>query len=110
MRGLYTHASDRMRNDLKHALQARTTHPAGAPGETPRHQPSPGDREEMISRTPPSRSEAPMRPRLGIRGEPELTASDLAIYQKLESGAKGTRTLTSCLQSRAGPPADHAEC
>ena len=124
MRGLYAHASDRMRDDLRHALQVRwedslrervaisphspvplldallaplraTTQQAAsqaAPGETPQHQPSAGDREKMISQIPPSRPEAPRRPRLGIRGEPELTASDLARYQKSESGAKGTRT------------------
>ena len=124
MRGLYAHASDRMRDDLKHALQARwedslrdraamtprspvplldgllaplraTAQPPTnqmAPGETPRHQPSRRDREKMISQIPPNRPGAPRRPRLGIRGEPELTASDLARYLESGSGAKGTRT------------------
>ena len=46
----------------------------------------------MISQIPPRPPEAPRRPRLAIRGEPELTASDLARYQESESGAKGTRT------------------
>jgi hypothetical protein len=114
MRGLYAHASGRMRDDLKHALQARwedslrdraaiaprspvplldgllaslraTAQPPAsrtAPSETPRHQPSPGDREKMIPQIPPSRPVAPRRPRLEIPGEPELTASDLARYQK----------------------------
>jgi hypothetical protein len=86
MRRLYAHASGRMRDDLKHALQARwedslrdraaiaprspvplldgllaplraaAQPPANqtAPGETPRHQPSRGDREKMISQFLPA--------------------------------------------------------
>ena len=46
----------------------------------------------MISQIPPNRSRRPARATLAIKGEPELTASDLARYQYLESGAKGTRT------------------
>jgi hypothetical protein len=119
MRGLYAHASDRMRDDLKHALQARwedslrdraaiaprspvplldgllaplraaTQPPTNqmAPGETPRHQPSRGDREKMISQIPPSQPRALHRPSPGIRGELELTASDLARYLESESGS-----------------------
>jgi hypothetical protein len=68
MRGLYTHASDRMRDESTYdrpdgktrsttAPSPRARAPArhgpptqqAAPGETPRHQPSPGEREEMIS-------------------------------------------------------------
>ena len=63
-----------------------------APGETSRHQTSPGDREKMISQIPPNRPRRPARVTLAIRGEPELTASDLVRYQKSGSGAKGTRT------------------
>jgi hypothetical protein len=84
MRGLYTHASDRMRDESTYsrpdgktrsttAPSPRARAPArhgpptqqAAPGETPRHQPSPGEREEMISQILPSRSEAPMRPGWG---------------------------------------------
>src|SRR6202044_3038652 len=59
---------------------------------THRNQVTPGDREKMISQIPPNRSRRPARATLAIKGEPELTASDLARYQYLESGAKGTRT------------------
>ena len=71
---------------------AQSSASQAAPGETSRHQPSPGDREKMISQIPPSRPGRPARPTLAIRGEPELTASDLARYLKTGSGAKGTRT------------------
>ncbi len=121
MRGLYAHASARMRDDLKHALQARwedslrdraAVHPRSpvpllnellrplrgtnhesadqmTPRERPQQRPALGDREKMISQIPPKSAE---RPILAIRGELELTASDLARYQESESGAKGTRT------------------
>lgn len=45
----------------------------------------------MISQNPPNRPRRPARATLAIQGEPELTASDLAGYQKSKSGAKGTR-------------------
>ena len=110
MRGLYAHTSGRMRDDLKHALQTRwedslRARAAIAPRSpvplldelltaevTHRNQATPGDREKMISQNPPNRPRRPARPTLAIRGEPELTASDLARYLKTESGAKGTRT------------------
>src|ERR1039457_1451385 len=103
MRGLYAHASDRMRDDLKQALQARwedslRDRAAIAPHSplplldelltaevTHQNQVTPGDREKMISQIPPNHPEPPRRPRLGIRGEPELTASDLARYLKTGS-------------------------
>jgi hypothetical protein len=46
----------------------------------------------MISQIPPNRPRRPARATLAIRGEPELTASDLARYLESGSGAKGTRT------------------
>jgi hypothetical protein len=46
----------------------------------------------MISQIPPNHPRSARRPTLAIRGEPELTASDLARYLKSGSGAKGTRT------------------
>ena len=49
-------------------------------------------RHKMISRNPPNRPRRPARATLAMRGEPELTASDLARYQESGSGAKGTRT------------------
>ena len=110
MRGLYAHASDRMRDDLKHALQTRwedslRARAAIAPHSpvplldelltaevTHRNQATPGGREKMISQIPPNRPRRPARATLAIRGEPELTASDLARYLESGSGAKGTRT------------------
>ena len=110
MRGLYAHASDRMRDDLKHALQTRwedslRARAAISPHSplpllddllaaevTNRNQATPGDREKMISQIPPNRPRRPARATLAIRGEPELTGSDLARYLKSEGGAKGTRT------------------
>jgi integrase len=123
MRGLYAHASDRMRDDLKHALQARWKESlrgraAIAPRSpvplldepltaevTHRNQATPGDREKTISQNPPNRPRWPARATLAIRGEPELTASDLARYLKSESGAKGLDPLTPCLQTRLAPRA-----
>ena len=58
IRGLYAHASDRMRDDLKHALQTRWNISLHA---------TPGDREKMISEIPPNRPKRPARPTLGIR-------------------------------------------
>ena len=119
MRGLYAHASARMRDDLKAALQARweeslraraaisphsavplldellaplpsrTGQPARAPRGTRQQTPAPGDREKMISQIPPKHPEGPTR---ATRVEPVLRASDLAIYQDPGSGARGTRT------------------
>jgi hypothetical protein len=68
---------------LDELLTAEVTH---------RNQATPGDREKMISQIPPKRPRRPARATLTKRGEPELTAPDLARYLKTESGAKGTRT------------------
>ena len=110
MRGLYAHASDRMRDDLKHALQVRWEDSLRARAAISPHSPVPfldellteevthrnqaasGGREKMISQNPPNRPRRPARATLAIRGELELTASDLARYLKSGSGAKGTRT------------------
>jgi hypothetical protein len=110
MRGLYAHASDRMREDLKQALQTRWEESLRARAAIAPHSPlplldelltaeaihrnqaTPGDREKMISQIPPNRPRRPARATLAIRGEPQLTAADLARYLKSGSGAKGTRT------------------
>src|SRR6266700_5678651 len=113
----YAHASARMRDDLKTALQARweeslharaaisprspvplldellapfrgrTRQPARAPRAT--RQQAPEDKEKMISQIPPKHGEGPTP---AIRVEPVLRASDLARYQESASGARGTRT------------------
>jgi hypothetical protein len=112
MRGLYAHASARMRDDLKQALQARwedslrtraaigphspvplldellapfrsrTHRPGSAPRTTRRQAPAPGDRQKMISQIPPKQPEGPTR---ALRGEPVLRASDLARHEELGS-------------------------
>ena len=103
MRGLYAHTSDRMREDLKAALQARwedslyeraALHehspvplldellaPFRAPAPdptTPRDtqpdHPAPGGREKMISQIPPNQPESPAR---RSRARPPERASDL---------------------------------
>ncbi len=103
MRGLYEHVSDRMREDLKAALQARwedslreraALHehspvplldellaPFRAPAPepvTPRDtqpdRPASGGREKMISQIPPNQAESPS---LASRLEPNERASDL---------------------------------
>ena len=121
MRGLYTHASTRMRDDLKHALQTRWEDSLRARAAinphsplplldelltaevTHRNQATPGDREKMISQNPPNRPRRPARATRAIRGEPELTASDLARYQESGSGAKGTRTPDPLLANNRQP-------
>ena len=121
MRGLYAHASDRMRDDLKTALQARWEDSlrdraaidphspvplldellaplrGEARGEvepaTPRaikqDQPTPEDREKLISQIPPRQPKGPTQKG---KMEPVLRASDLARHRDLVGGAKGTRT------------------
>ena len=97
-------------DDLKHALQTRwedslrdraTIAPRSpvplldellTAEVTHQNQVTPQGREKMISQNPPNRTGRPARPTLAIRGEPELTASDLARCQKSGSGAKGIRT------------------
>ena len=91
MRGLYAHASGRMRDDLKQALQARWEDSLRDRAAIAPRSPVPL-LDELISQIPPNRPRRPARTTLAIRGEPELTASELARYLKTESGAKGTRT------------------
>jgi hypothetical protein len=85
IRGLYAHASDRMRDDLRHALQtrwedslrARATIASRSPvplldelltaDVTHRNQATPGDREKMISQIPPSHPRRPARGTLAIK-------------------------------------------
>jgi hypothetical protein len=77
MRGLYAHASDRMRDELKQALQARwqeslkdraAVNPHSplplldellAPRKTQHHRPAPEVREKMISQIPPKSRNTP---------------------------------------------------
>jgi hypothetical protein len=84
MRGLYAHAPNRMRDDLKHALQDRwedslraraAIHPhspvplldeflvpfrePAEPRETVKQPATPGDSEKMISQIPPNHAESP---------------------------------------------------
>ncbi len=59
------------------------------PRVTPKDQPTPEDREKLISQIPPKRSNGPIQKG---RLESVLRASDLARHQDLGSGAKGTRT------------------
>ena len=84
MRGLYAHASGRMRDDLKHALQGRwedslRARAAISPHSpvplldelltaevTHRNQATPGGREKMISQSPPNRPRRPARATLAI--------------------------------------------
>ena len=119
MRGLYAHASARMRDDLKAALQQRwedslrdraALHPHSpvplldkllaphrrespgndaAPRAIHREEPAPVDREKMISQIPPRQPKGPIQT---TRMEPVLRASDLASTHYSKSGAKGTRT------------------
>ena len=122
MRGLYAHASDRMRDDLKHALQARweeslraraaiDTHspvplldqllapfrePA-APRETVNQSTTPGDREKMISQIPPNHAESPShRSRLGLKER----ASDQVIDRIQRVELRGFEPLTPSMRTR----------
>ena len=121
MRGLYAHASARMRDDLKHALQARWEDSLRERAAICPHSPLPlldellaplhgGNREPAQRPTPhitPQEAPAPgdrekmisqipprhsKSPAQPTRLEPVLRASDLARYQESGSGAKGTRT------------------
>jgi hypothetical protein len=104
---LYAHSSDRMRDDLKAALQTRWEESLRARAALSRHSPlplldqllapvdtnrrpsrAPGS-AKMISQTPPKFPRGALSP---IRMEPVLGASDLARYQDSNGGAKGTRT------------------
>ena len=115
IRGLYAHSSDRMRDELKAALQARweeslrarlalsphsrmpvlnqlltlietARNPSRAPGSA-----------KMISHIPPKFPGGALSP---TRMEPVLRASDLARYQDSNGGAKGTRTPDPLLANR----------
>ncbi len=107
MRGLYAHTSDRMREDLKAALQARwedslreraalhghspvplldellapfraPAPDATTPRDTQPDRPAPGGREKMISQIPPNQAENPSP---GRRLGPKERASDLVRDQ-----------------------------
>ena len=122
MRGLYAHASERMRDDLKHALQARweeslraraaiDTHspvplldqllapfrePA-APRETVKQPTTPGDREKMISQIPPNHAESPSQgSRLGLKER----ASDLVRDRISRVELRGFEPLTPSMRTR----------
>jgi hypothetical protein len=126
MRGLYAHTSDRMREDLKAALQTRwedslreraALHdhspvqlldellaPFRAPEPdpvTPRNtqpdHPAPGGREKMISQIPPNHAENPSPGRrLGLKER----ASDLVGDQIPEVELRGFEPLTPSMRTR----------
>jgi hypothetical protein len=115
MRGLYAHTSDRMREDLKAALQVswedslaeravlhehspvplldellapfRAQEPDQvAPRDTQPDRPTPGGREKMISQIPPNQAESPsLASRLGLKER----ASDLVRDQIPEVELRG---------------------
>jgi hypothetical protein len=121
MRGLYAHASHRMRDDLTAALQTRWAESLSDRAAIHPHSPvplldellAPLRGETMGSAKPTTPRRAPQQPptpgdseklisqippnhpkgpTLPTRVEPALRASDLARYQESGSGAKGTRT------------------
>jgi hypothetical protein len=107
IRGLYAHSSDRMRDELKAALQARWEESLRAraalsphspvpvldqllaPADTARHPSKAAASAKMISQIPPKFPGGALSP---TRMERVLRASDLARYQDSNGGAKGTRT------------------
>jgi len=102
IRGLYAHASDRMRDELKQALQARWQESLNdrhspvplldqflAPRRTSRLRLAPGDREKMISQIPPKSARHPTRV---ADMEGPQGASELVRRQIRSSGANETRT------------------
>jgi hypothetical protein len=122
LHGLYAHASERMRDDLKHALQARweeslraraaiSTHspvplldqllaplrePA-APHETVKQPTTPGDREKMISQFPPNHAESPSQEsRLGLKER----ASDQVRDRIQRVELRGFEPLTPSMRTR----------
>ena len=127
MRGLYAHASDQMREDLKAALQARwedslreraALHPhspvplldellapfrapapdATTPRDTQPDHPAPGGREKMISQIPPNQAENPSPgSRLGLKER----ASDLVRDQIPEVELRGFEPLTPSMRTLA---------
>ena len=126
MRGLYAHTSDRMREDLKRALQVRwedslreraalhehspvplldellapfrTPAPEQmTPQDTQPDHPSPGDREKMISQIPPKIAEGPTP---GTRMRPNQRASDLVRDQIPEVELRGFEPLTPSMRTR----------
>ena len=121
MRGLYAHASTRMRDDLKHALQARWEESLSDRAAIHLHSPVPlldvllaplrGEIHESadpatprrMPQQPPTPGDSeklisqippnhPKDPTRPTRVEPAQRASDLARHQNRLSGAKGTRT------------------
>jgi integrase len=99
MRGLYAHVSERMREDLKHALQARWEESLQGRAALSQRSPVPlldglltredERREKMISQIPPKLTARQPRE---SRNEPVLKPSDLARYHREGSGANETRT------------------
>ena len=99
MRGLYAHASPRMRDDLKAALQARWDESLKARADLSPHSPVPlldgllapyrEPAEKMISQIPPKLTARQPRE---SRNEPVIKPSDLAKYHREGSGANETRT------------------
>ena len=126
MRGLYAHTSDRMREDLKFALQARwedslrarsafhehspvplldellapfraPAPDATTPRDTQPDRPTPGGREKMISQIPPNQAENPSPGRrLGLKER----ASDLVRDQIPEVELRGFEPLTPSMRTR----------
>jgi integrase len=120
MRGLYAHVSTRMRDDLKHALQARWEDSLRDRAALIPHSPVPlldellapfraeqPSKQPMTPRRTPRQAPAredrekmisqippkhPEGPTRAPRLESVLRASDLVRHQEIESGARGTRT------------------
>ena len=126
MRGLYAHTSDRMREDLKLALQARWEESlreraalhehspvplldellapfrapapdATTPRDTQPDHPAPGGREKMISQIPPKIAEGPTP---GTKMRPNQRASDLVRDQIPEVELRGFEPLTPSMRTR----------
>ena len=128
MRGLYAHASDRMRDDLKQALQARWQESLQDRAAINEHSPVPlldqllaslrAGSDEPADQTTPQQTRLqrpapedrekmisqippnpPERPTRAARMEGPPRASDLVIHQARSSGANETRTRDPCLQN-----------
>jgi hypothetical protein len=99
LRGLYAHASPRMRDDLKQALQERWEESLQARAALSEHSPVPlldsllgakdEPREPMISQIPPKLARRQPAPN---RLEPVLRSSDLVKRPPDPRGANETRT------------------
>jgi hypothetical protein len=115
MRGLYAHASDRMRDELRQALQARWEESLRERAAIHPHSPVPllnellspfkvetapmGDREKMISQVPPRHSKSPTRE---ARVGPVRRASDLVRDHDLRVELRGFEPLTPSMRTRIG--------